>query len=146
MICIIGNFIYYNKPLKFNIGGQLLIKISKGRKRNFLWNNPVMTIVNSLSVCQCRLLRGGWLIIMAGMEWYVWYISSHYTPFKPFNTIPGAPEWCSGLRHCISVLEASLQTVVRFQAVSQLAVIGSPIGQCTIGPASLGLGCGRPLL
>jgi hypothetical protein len=22
----------------------------------------------------------------------------------------GAPEWCSGLRHCISVLEASLQT------------------------------------
>ena len=40
-----------------------------------------------------------------------------------------APEWRSGLRHCISVLEVSLQTLVRFQAVSQLVVIGSPIGQ-----------------
>lgn len=32
---------------------------------------------------------------------------------------------CS-LRHCILVLEASLQTLVQFQAVSQLAVIESP--------------------
>ena len=59
------------------------------------------------------------------------------------NTPYGAPEWLSGLRHCISVLEASLQTLVRFQAVSQLAVIGSPIGRRTIGPASSGLVFGR---
>ena len=49
-------------------------------------------------------------------------------------------EWHSGLRHCISVLEASLQTLVRFLAVSQSAVIGSPIGRRTIGPESLGFG------
>ena len=36
-------------------------------------------------------------------------------------------EWHSGLRHCISVLEASLQTLVRSQAVSQPAVIWSLI-------------------
>ena len=46
-----------------------------------------------------------------------------------------APEWCSGLRHCISVLEVSLQTLVQSRAVPQPAVIGSPIGWCTIGPA-----------
>jgi hypothetical protein len=57
-----------------------------------------------------------------------------------------SPEWRSGLRHYISVPEASLQTLVRFQAVSQLSVVGSPIGQCTIGPASLGFGRGRPSL
>ena len=34
-----------------------------------------------------------------------------------------APEWRSGLRHCIST-----DTLVRIQAVSQLAVIGSPKG------------------
>uniref|UniRef100_A0A4W5P0X4 DNA repair protein RAD51 homolog 3 n=1 Tax=Hucho hucho TaxID=62062 RepID=A0A4W5P0X4_9TELE len=39
-------------------------------------------------------------------------------------------------RHCISVLEASLQTLVRFQAVSQPSVFGRPIGWRTIGPAS----------
>uniref|UniRef100_A0AAZ3SUL5 SH3 domain-containing protein n=1 Tax=Oncorhynchus tshawytscha TaxID=74940 RepID=A0AAZ3SUL5_ONCTS len=44
-----------------------------------------------------------------------------------------APEWCSALRHCISVLE-----------VSQPVIIGSPIEQRTIGPASLGFGRGRP--
>ena len=36
----------------------------------------------------------------------------------------------------ISVLEASLQTLVQFQAVLQPAVIGSPIGRLTIGQAS----------
>ena len=45
-----------------------------------------------------------------------------------------APEWRSGLRHCISVLEAALQILVEFQAVSQPAVIGSPIGWHTISP------------
>jgi hypothetical protein len=53
-----------------------------------------------------------------------------------------APEWRNGLRHCISVLEESLQTLVRSQALSQPAVIGSPIGRRTIGPASSGLGEG----
>ncbi|KAM9485859.1 nucleoporin NUP35-like isoform 1-T1 [Salvelinus alpinus] len=53
-----------------------------------------------------------------------------------------APEWYSGLRHCISSLEALLQTLVRVQAVSQPAVIGSPIGQRTIGPASSEFGRG----
>jgi hypothetical protein len=59
-----------------------------------------------------------------------------------------ASEQRSGLRHCISVLKASLQAPVRFQAVSQPAVIGSPIGQHTIGPAlsRLGFGWGRPSL
>jgi hypothetical protein len=46
-----------------------------------------------------------------------------------------APEWCSSLRHCVSVL----QTLVWSHAVSLPAVIGSPIGRCTIGPASSGL-------
>ena len=63
-------------------------------------------------------------------------------------SIQWAPEWRSGLRHCISMLEASLQTLIRFQAVSQRAVIGSPIGRHTIGPtlSGLGLGQGRPSL
>jgi hypothetical protein len=57
------------------------------------------------------------------------------------------PEWRSGgLRHCISVLEASLQTLVRSQAVSQPAVIGRPIGWRTIGPASSMFGRDRPSL
>jgi hypothetical protein len=55
------------------------------------------------------------------------------------------PEWCSGLRHCIAVLEVSLQTLVRSQAVSQLAVTRSPIGRRTIGPASFEFDLG-PLL
>jgi hypothetical protein len=46
-----------------------------------------------------------------------------------------ASEWRSGLRHCSSVLEVSLQTLVRFQPISQPAVIGSPIGRCTIWPS-----------
>uniref|UniRef100_A0AAZ3RKP9 U1-type domain-containing protein n=1 Tax=Oncorhynchus tshawytscha TaxID=74940 RepID=A0AAZ3RKP9_ONCTS len=52
------------------------------------------------------------------------------------------PEWRSGLRHCIGVLAVSLQTQVRSRAVSQPAMIWSPIGQCTISPASSGLGDG----
>ena len=51
-----------------------------------------------------------------------------------------APEWCSDLRHCISVQEASLQSLVQIQAVSHPAVIGSPIEWCTIGPALSGFG------
>ena len=43
-----------------------------------------------------------------------------------------SPVWSSGLRHCISVQEASLQSLVQFQAVSHPAVIGSPIGWLTI--------------
>jgi hypothetical protein len=50
--------------------------------------------------------------------------------------------WCSGLRHCISVLEASLHTLVRSRAVSLPAVIESPIGRRTTGSASSGLGEG----
>ena len=44
-----------------------------------------------------------------------------------------------------SVLEESLQTLVRFQAVSQTAMIGRPIGRRTIGPVSskLGFGLGK---
>ena len=62
--------------------------------------------------------------------------------------IPRPHEWRSGLRHCISVLEASLQTLVQFQAVSQPAVIvprrmGLPIGLASSG---LGFGRGRPSL
>jgi hypothetical protein len=62
------------------------------------------------------------------------------------------PEWRSGLRHsvleCFSVLEESLQNLVRSWAVSQPTVIGSPIGRHTIGPASygLGFGLGRPFI
>ena len=39
-------------------------------------------------------------------------------------------------------LEASLQTRIRSKALSQLAVTGRPMRQCTIGPASSGLGEG----
>ena len=38
-----------------------------------------------------------------------------------------APEWRSGLRHCISMQEVSLQYMVEIQAASHLAMIGSPI-------------------
>jgi hypothetical protein len=62
-------------------------------------------------------------------------------------------KWRRGLRHCVAVLEASLQTLVWSQAVLQPAVIGSPIGRRTIGPASsrlgedsAGVGRGRPSL
>ncbi|CDQ62349.1 unnamed protein product [Oncorhynchus mykiss] len=55
---------------------------------------------------------------------------------------PRAPEWRSGLRHCISVQEASLLYLVRIQAVSHPTVIGSPIGRRTIGPASSRFGRG----
>ena len=57
-----------------------------------------------------------------------------------------APEWRSGLRHCISVLEVSLQYLVQIQAASHLAVIGSRIGRHTIGAALSGFGRGRPSL
>ena len=57
-----------------------------------------------------------------------------------------APEWRSGLRHRISVQEASLPSLVRNQAVSHLAEIGSPIGWRTIGPVSSRFGRGRPSL
>ncbi|XP_052350091.1 yrdC domain-containing protein, mitochondrial isoform X3 [Oncorhynchus keta] len=51
-----------------------------------------------------------------------------------------APEWRSGQSHCISVQESSLQSLVRIQAESHPAVIGSPIGWHTIGPAFSGFG------
>ena len=44
----------------------------------------------------------------------------------------GPPEWRSGLRHCIIVLEALLQTRVNSRAVPQPAVAVSPLGQGTI--------------
>ena len=49
---------------------------------------------------------------------------------RPATTLSSvrAPEWGSGLRHCISVLQASLQTLVWSWAISQPGVIGSPIG------------------
>ena len=37
------------------------------------------------------------------------------------------PAWCNGLKLCITVLEASLQTYVQSPAVSQPGVTGSPI-------------------
>lgn len=48
----------------------------------------------------------------------------------------------SGLRLCIAVLAVSLQILVRLQAVSQLAVTGSPRGRCPIRPALSVLGEG----
>jgi hypothetical protein len=47
---------------------------------------------------------------------------------------------------CMSVQEASLQYLVQIQAVSHLAMIESPIGWRTIGPASSRFGRGRPSL
>ena len=41
-------------------------------------------------------------------------------------------EWHSGPKHCISVQEASLQSLVRIQTVSHPAVLRSPIGLHTI--------------
>jgi hypothetical protein len=54
-----------------------------------------------------------------------------------FRKIPrlGPPEW-----HCIAVLEVSLQTQVRSQAVSQPAVTRRPIGRRAIVQASSGFG------
>ncbi|XP_036803487.1 tyrosine-protein phosphatase non-receptor type 18 isoform X3 [Oncorhynchus mykiss] len=54
-----------------------------------------------------------------------------------------APEGLSGKGNCISVPEASLQTLVQSWGVSLLDVMASPIGRRTIGPASSGAGCGR---
>ena len=53
----------------------------------------------------------------------------------------GPPELHSGLRHCIAVLEASLQTRLRSQAVTQPAATGRLVRQCTIGPSFGRLGC-----
>ena len=54
----------------------------------------------------------------------------------------GPSEWHSSLRHCIAVLEVSLQTCVQSQDVSQLAMTGRPMRQSTIGPVFSGLGEG----
>jgi hypothetical protein len=74
-------------------------------------------------------------------EWVQWAGTeqTHHTVTEPLIHLYyiWSPEWHSSLRHSISVL----QTLVRFQAVSQPAVIGSPIEQCTIGPVSAGVGC-----
>ena len=53
-----------------------------------------------------------------------------------YHSIWRAPKWRSGLRHCISVLEASLQTLVRSWAVTQPAVIRRPTRRRTYGTAS----------
>ncbi|XP_064792895.1 very long chain fatty acid elongase 7-like isoform X1 [Oncorhynchus masou masou] len=52
----------------------------------------------------------------------------------------GSPGCRCGPRHSISVQEVSLQSLVGIQAVSHPAMIGSPIGRRTIGPASSGFG------
>lgn len=44
------------------------------------------------------------------------------------NMLFWAPLWLGGLRYCISVQEASLQYLIRIQAASHPAVIGSPVG------------------
>jgi hypothetical protein len=49
-----------------------------------------------------------------------------------------APKWRSGLMHCISVQDVLLQSLIWIQTVSHLAVIGSPIVRCTVGPVWLG--------
>ena len=51
-----------------------------------------------------------------------WLMGSTFAPSYA-NILFGAPEWRSSLRHCISMLEASLQTLVRSRAVSQPAMI-----------------------
>jgi hypothetical protein len=57
------------------------------------------------------------------------HVGERYYYLKENNKWP--PEWSSGLRPCIAVLEASLQP----QAVSQLAVTGKPmsLAQCRQG-------------
>ena len=50
------------------------------------------------------------------------------------------PEWHSDIRHYMAVLEASLQTQLWAQALSQPAATGRPMRQRTIGPESSGLG------
>ena len=54
------------------------------------------------------------------------------------NLSLGPPEWRSGLRQCIAVLEVSLQT----RAVTQPSVSGRHMRRRTIGPVSSGLGEG----
>ena len=54
----------------------------------------------------------------------------------------GPPEWCGGLRHCIAVLAVPVEILVRVQALSQPSMTGRPMGWCTIGPATSGLGEG----
>jgi hypothetical protein len=44
----------------------------------------------------------------------------------------GPPEWCSGLEHCIAMLDALLQTWVHSRDVPRPAADGSPIGRHTI--------------
>lgn len=45
-----------------------------------------------------------------------------------------APKWRRGLRHCISVQEMSLQSLIHIQGEAHLTVIGSPIAQRQIRP------------
>ena len=91
---------------------------------------------------------GGPLEEVEGKEMLTIHVVVSYLPSMNALTIChldksvclGPPEWSSGLRHCIAV--ASLQTRERSRAVSQLAMTWSLIGQCTIDPASSGLGEG----
>ena len=61
---------------------------------------------------------------------------SNATPFSLGTDLGSAPEWRSGIRHCVSVLEASLQTLVRFQAVSPW-LGGAQLAQRRPGLASI---------
>ena len=64
-----------------------------------------------------------------------------------FNHLSGALEWRNCLRHCISVLETSLQTPwFESRLYHNPSVIGSPVGRRTIGPASSGVAQCRPSL
>ena len=48
--------------------------------------------------------------------------------FHQKRNVKGPPNWRSGLRHCIAVLEASLQLRVRSRALLKQAATGRPMG------------------
>jgi hypothetical protein len=62
--------------------------------------------------------------------------------YKNQKLFLGPPKWHGGLRHCIAVLESSLQIRVRSQAVLQPAATGRTMRWRTIVLASSGLGVG----
>ena len=138
--------------------------LKKGRSLNTFWMHCTKPAVYGLATC---ILTTGdhptpitsfvWQGPSPGHENHSWWLcilleaciawSSRIGLFSlkwfwSFVCVGWAPEWRSGLRHCISVQELSLYYLLQIQALSHPAVIGSPIGRRTTGTASSGVGPG----
>ena len=76
---------------------------------NVSLNQPAITLYIMLCICQRRPLRGGWLIIMAGMETmclslilsYSFHSSHYYEPSSPIKVPPTSCGICKRAPNCV---------------------------------------------